>query len=146
MYITKCLKAWNKKAYKEKRGENLVAICGRQTSSQPGMSEEKEVRRTSVPLVLIFLFVSFFPSSHSPHHYSLAPSHSPSLFLAFPPSLSLPFSPFFSHLYILIPRFTFLPSHAPSQPPLSPSPSPSPLLSLSLPSSLLCLNSSYYHN
>lgn len=35
------------------------------------MSEEKEVRRTLVPLVLIFLFVSFFPSSHSPHHYPL---------------------------------------------------------------------------
>lgn len=142
MYITKYLKAWNKKAYKEKRGENLVAICGRQTSSQPGMSEEKEVRRTSVPLVLIFLFVSFFPSSHSPHHYSLAPSHSPSLFLAFPPSLSLlfsstsiSFSPALpSRLPTLLPTPLFLP------------PPPSSSLSLSLPSSLLCLNSSYYHN
>lgn len=46
------------------------------------MSKEKEVRRTSVPLVLIFLCVSSLPSS---------PSHTPSTYHF--PSLSFPIPP-----------------------------------------------------
>lgn len=64
------------------------------------MSKEKEVRRTSVPLVLIFLCVSSLPSSpsHTPstHHFpSLSFPIPPTPFLVLFLSLSPNYVPFF---------------------------------------------------